>query len=72
MKSEDQQERIEDLFSKVIALSQSTRSVFLDQACADDPAEIRLEVERLLALDDAAERHRHSSPSHRFSRWLLR
>ena len=46
-------QRTEDLFYQALERDEATRGAFLDQQCGDD-AELRREVERLLAADRAA------------------
>ena len=54
MQPEDKQQRIETLYGHVVQLSAPERAAFLDEACANDPPEIRAEVEKLLAINKQA------------------
>ena len=47
-------ERIQSLFLEALALRPNERASFLDTACADE-AELRLEVESLIAHDGTSE-----------------
>ncbi len=52
---------VDALFERVLQLPAVERGAFLDKACADD-ADLRLQVERLLAADDRAETFLELSP----------
>ena len=54
MAPEDWQTRIDALFVAAVALHESERASFLDKACASDPSEYRIEVERLIQADGRA------------------
>jgi tRNA A-37 threonylcarbamoyl transferase component Bud32/TolB-like protein len=53
IRSSDQWQRIDSVFSGALPLSPGERAAYLDATCATD-AELRTEVERLLASSDAA------------------
>jgi len=60
MKS-DRSSRAEQLFHAALKVAESQRSVFLEESCAGD-ADLRREVERLLAADQRAETFLESPP----------
>ena len=55
MTLQDRQGRIDELFAEAIDVPSSHRDSFLDDACANDPPEIRANVDKLLAVDAIAQ-----------------
>ena len=54
MTPEERRTRVYELFDKVVEMSRSERRAYLDEACIEDPREVRDAVERLLEADEAA------------------
>jgi hypothetical protein len=63
MISGDHEQRIEELFAKAKDLGQDEQKTFLNEACRDDPPEVRQRLEKLLAADrHQAERRYQDQP----------
>ncbi len=57
MTPDNKQQRIDALFAQAVSLPVSEQAEFLDRASANDPPEIRAEIEKLLAMDEQARRN---------------
>jgi hypothetical protein len=60
--TQERWQRLEELFPQALGLYPDERASFIAQRCSGDP-ELKLELERLLALDDQAERNQFLGPS---------